>query len=136
MMSDEPHCYTKQFEMKNIYAFFWISLAVKILVFTALNFFFWEINSLDSKQILWYTIAALLFVITSIFKFKGARTFGSYLKVMEYEFSFMFISALSLKDVGFGVIAFFTIAEWHLYLKEFCIVKPSSKFDGVIETEE
>jgi hypothetical protein len=122
--------------MKNIYTFFWVSLAVKILLFVAMNFFFWEIKSFSSEQILWHAIAILLFAITSFLKFRGARTFGSYLKVMEYEFSFMFISALSLKDVGFGVIAFFTIAEWHLYLKEFCIIKPSSKFDGVIETEK
>lgn len=122
--------------MKNIYRFFWTSLVMKVLVFTALNFLIWEINTFNNKRILLYTIAALLFAITSFLKYRGARTFGSYLKMMEYEFSFMFISALSLKDFGFGVIAFFTIIEWQLYLKEFCVINPGNKFDGDIKTEE
>lgn len=122
--------------MKNIYRFFWTSLAVKLLVFTVLNFFFWKINAFNTKQILLYVVAGLLFAVLSILKLRGAGTFGTYLKVMEYEFSFMFISALSLKDVGFGVIALFTIVEWQLYLKEFCVINPGNKFDGDIETEE
>ena len=122
--------------MRNIYTFFWISLAVKIFVFSVLNFFVWETINFTGKQILLYVIAFLLFVITSVLKFRGARTFGNYLKTLEKEFSFMFISALALKDIGLGAIALFTFLEWHLYLKEFCILKPSNKFDGDIETDE
>ncbi len=122
--------------MKNIYRFFWTSLAVKVFVFTVLNYFMWEINTINTKQILLYLIAGSLFAVLSILKLRGAGTFGSYLKVMEYEFSFMFISALALKDIGFGVIAIFTIFEWQLYLKEFCVISPSEKFDGNAVTEE
>ena len=126
----------RQYTMKNIYRFFWTSLAVKVLVFTVLNFFFWEINTFNTKQILLYVVAVFLFAIASFLKFRGARTFGNYIRLMKYEFAFMFISALSLKDFGFGVIALFTIAEWQLYLKEFCIINPNDKFDGEIETEK
>ncbi len=122
--------------MRNIYTFFWISFAVKVLLFTILNFFFWEIKNFNSEQISLYVIAALLFAVISFLKHRRARTFGKYLRLMEYEFSFMFISALSLKDVGFGIIAAFTIIEWQFYLKEFCVIKPSDKFDGDVEIEK
>lgn len=122
--------------MKNIYTFFWISLAVKILLFAALNFFFLEMESISSEQIIFYLIPALLFSVISFLKLRRAQTFGKYLKLMEYEFSFMLISAMSLKDIGFGIVAAFTIVEWQLYLKEFCIITPSEKFDGDALTQD
>jgi amino acid transporter len=116
--------------VRNIYTFFWVSFAVKTLVFAALNYFFLNTNSSDNKQVLLYAIAALLFAITSFLKFRGARTFGKYLKVTEYEFTFMLASAMALNNLGFGAVVVLIIIEWQLYLKEFCIIKPSENFDG------
>ncbi len=127
----------QQLSMKNIHVFFWISFAVKILLFTALNSFLWEIKSFNTEQVLLYIIAALIFAVLSFLKFRRARTFGKYLKLLEYEFSFMLISAISFKDFGFGVVALFTIVEWQFYLKEFCYISPNEKFDGdEIESSE
>lgn len=97
----------------------------------------WEIKSFNTEQILLYIISASIFAVLSFLKFRRARTFGKYLKLLEYEFSFMFISAISFKDFGFGVVAAFTITEWQLYLKEFCHISPGEKFDGdEIESSE
>jgi len=116
--------------MKNINYFFWGWFIVKLMVLGSFGYLGFNFKGITEQNSIFQLLFFGEFLFFALLKFIRLRKFGNYIVFSKAELYILAMTALVSKNNFLLIFCFIIVGEILHYYKEFCVIKPSNKFDG------